>query len=124
MAKTPEYVRKATAKYQANYDLIQVRFPKGTRERIQKAAKDSCNAYISSVVLADLERLENAGKESITKEQREPLKADKKEMEKAEFDELNEMIKRLQKENEEGKLSVSYRENVENKEQQEESTEE
>lgn len=124
MGKVPEYNLRAINKYNSKFDRIAVNLPIGTKERIKKLTGKSCNAYISSVVLADLERLENAGKESITEEQREPLKADKKEMGKAEFDELNEMIKRLQKENEEGKLSVSYRENVENKEQQEESTEE
>lgn len=116
MAKTPEYVRKATANYQAKYDLIQVRFDKGTRERIQEQIGDRrINDYISSLVYADLDRLENADKGIVAEEQKEPRKADKQPVEKEEFDELNEMIKRLQKENEEGKLSLSYRENVENK---------
>lgn len=56
MAKTPEYTKRATANYQAKYDLIQVRFPKGTRERIKKALTDkSTNDYIVGLVLADLE---------------------------------------------------------------------
>ena len=88
MGKVPEYNLRAINKYNSKFDRIAVNLPIGTKERIKKLTGKSCNAYISSVVLADLERLENAGKESITKEQREPLKADKKEMGKAEFDEL------------------------------------
>ena len=56
MAKTPEYTKRATANYQAKYDLIQVRFPKGTRERIKETLADkSTNDYIVGLVLADLE---------------------------------------------------------------------
>lgn len=55
MAKTPEYTKRATANYQAKYDLIQVRFPKGTRERIKEVLTDkSANDYIVDLVLADL----------------------------------------------------------------------
>ena len=56
MAKTPEYTKRATANYQAKYDLIQVRFPKGTRERIEKIlTSKSVNNYIVDLVMADLE---------------------------------------------------------------------
>lgn len=124
MGKVPEYNLRAINKYNSKFDRIAVNLPIGTKERIKKLTGKSCNAYISSVVLANLDQLENQSNEIATEEQIEPRKDDKKEVEKAEFYELNEMIKRLQKENKEGKLSVSYRENAENKEQQEESTEE
>lgn len=82
MAKTPDYVKKATAKYQSNFDLIQVRLPKGTKERI-KNNSENVNQYISGLVLADLDRLENQSREIIVEGNKEPRKADKKEVEKA-----------------------------------------
>lgn len=112
MTTTPEYTKKAINKYNAKFDRIAVNLPKGTKERIKELTGKSCNAYVSALVLSDLDRLENADKENIAEEQKEPRKADKKGMDKVEFDELNEMIKRLQKENKEGKLAVSYKENV------------
>lgn len=58
MAKTPEYTRRATANYQAKYDLIQVRFPKGTKERIKEVAVDqSVNDYIVSVIEKELNKI-------------------------------------------------------------------
>lgn len=52
MGKTPEYVKKAVANYRQNYDFIQIRFPKGTRELLEK--KGNINEYICNLVLADL----------------------------------------------------------------------
>lgn len=49
MAKTPDYILKATKNYRDKYDIIQVRFPKGTREKIEKTA-DNVNSYIVSAV--------------------------------------------------------------------------
>lgn len=58
MAKTPEYTRRATANYQAKYDLIQVRFPKGTKDRIKEVATDqSVNDYIVSVIEKELNKI-------------------------------------------------------------------
>ena len=57
MAKTPEYTRRATANYQAKYDLIQVRFPKGTKERIKEvAANQSVNDYIVNAIIEKLDK--------------------------------------------------------------------
>ena len=36
-----------------------VNLPKGTKEKIKELTGKSCNAYISELVLADIERLEN-----------------------------------------------------------------
>lgn len=57
--KTPEYTRKAIDKYNAKWDRLAVNLPKGTKERIKELTGKSGNAYISALVLADLERLEN-----------------------------------------------------------------
>ena len=57
MAKTPDYTRRATANYQAKYDLIQVRFPKGTKERIKEVATEqSVNDYIVNAIIEKLDK--------------------------------------------------------------------
>lgn len=48
--------QKATAKYQkANYDLVNLRLPKGTKERIQKTGK-SVNGFITEATIEKLEK--------------------------------------------------------------------
>lgn len=48
--------KRATAKYEKeNYDKILVRFPKGTKERIQSIGAESVNRYIIQCVLNSLE---------------------------------------------------------------------
>lgn len=59
MGKTPEYTKKAINKYNSKFDRIAVNLPIGTKERIKDLTGKSCNAYISDLVLAELERLEN-----------------------------------------------------------------
>ena len=63
MGVTPEYTKKAINKYNSKFDRIAVNLPIGTKERIKELTGKSCNAYISDLVLAELERLEN-GKSS------------------------------------------------------------
>ena len=46
-----------------NYDRAAVNLPIGTKETIKELTGKSCNAYISALVIADLERLENGSKE-------------------------------------------------------------
>ena len=60
MGVTPEYTKKAINKYNSKFDRIAVNLPIGTKERIKELTGKSCNAYISDLVLADLERLENS----------------------------------------------------------------
>ena len=59
MGVTPEYTKKAINKYNSKFDRIAVNLPIGTKERIKELTGKSCNAYISELVLAELERLEN-----------------------------------------------------------------
>ena len=54
MGKTPEYTKKAVNNYREKFDFIQVRFPKGTRERLE--GKGNINEYICNLVLSDLRR--------------------------------------------------------------------
>lgn len=56
--------KKATAKYEnRKYDRILVRFPKGTKERIQKAGASSINSYIIRCVLNSLDQKEEPKKQ-------------------------------------------------------------
>lgn len=57
MAKTPEYTKKAVSNYRSKYDLAQIRFPKGTRDRADKN-NISINDIAVSAVLAYLDALE------------------------------------------------------------------
>ena len=63
MGVTPEYTKKAINKYNSKFDRIAVNLPIGTKERIKELTGKSCNAYISDLVLSELERLER-GKSS------------------------------------------------------------
>lgn len=58
MGKVPEYNLRAINKYNAKFDRIAVNLPKGTKERIKELTGKSCNAYLSELALADLDRLE------------------------------------------------------------------
>ena len=57
MANTPEYTRKAVDNYRKKFDIMQLRLPKGTRERIEKQA-DKVHDFVVTCVLSALERLE------------------------------------------------------------------
>ena len=69
MAAIPEYTRRAIKNYNDKFDRVAVNLPKGSKERIKNLTKESCNAYISKLVLADLERLEHATKEEPVREE-------------------------------------------------------
>ena len=58
MGNTPEYTKRAINNYNAKFDRIAVNMPKGTKEKIKELTGQSCNAFISALVLAELERLE------------------------------------------------------------------
>ena len=51
-----EQRRKATERYQKTVDRINCRFPKGTKERIEKTG-NSCNAFITNRVLEKLDAI-------------------------------------------------------------------
>lgn len=59
MGKTPEYTKKAINNYNSKFDRIAVNLPIGTKDKIKELTGKSCNAYISALVLADLDRLES-----------------------------------------------------------------
>ena len=62
MAKVPEYNRKAIDNYNSKFDRIMINTPKGTKERIKELTGLSCNAFISELVIKELDRIENEAK--------------------------------------------------------------
>lgn len=59
MSKTPEYTKKAISNYRDKFDVMQIRLPKGTRDRISALTDMSHNEFISKAVVKEIERLEN-----------------------------------------------------------------
>lgn len=59
MGKVPDYNLRAINKYNSKFDRIAVNLPKGTKERIKELTGESCNAYLSKLALADLDRIES-----------------------------------------------------------------
>lgn len=57
MGKTPEYTKKAIQNYNNKFDRVAVNLPKGTKERIKELTGKSCNAYISDLVIKDLDNM-------------------------------------------------------------------
>ena len=60
MNKTPNYTKNAVNKYNSKFDRIAVNLPKGTKEEIRQLTGKSCNAFISSLVISELERIKSA----------------------------------------------------------------
>jgi hypothetical protein len=54
--KTPAYVERAQATYRDKRDNVQLHLRKGLRERMRAAGIDNMSAYVSELIIADLER--------------------------------------------------------------------
>ena len=64
-----EAQKRATAKYEKeNYDKVLVRFPKGTKDRINATGADSVNSYIINWVLNALDCSQDANTATKTAE--------------------------------------------------------
>lgn len=59
MNKTPNYTKNAVNKYNSKFDRIAVNLPKGTKEEIKQLTGKSCNAFISLIVITELERIKS-----------------------------------------------------------------
>lgn len=53
MEKTPDYIKKAVNNYRDKFDIIQVRFPKGTKEKLKEFG--NVNEYIVKCVMQALD---------------------------------------------------------------------
>ena len=59
MSKTPEYTKKAISDYRAKFDVMQIRLPKGTRDRIKALTEESHNDFIVKAVIEKIESMES-----------------------------------------------------------------
>ena len=66
MPKTPEYTKKAINNYREKFDFIQVRFPKGTKEKLKEVGDK--NSFIVNCVLNALDGSQNADTDTKTAE--------------------------------------------------------
>lgn len=69
--KTKSYTIDAVNRYNSKFDRIMASFPPGTKERIKELTGMSANKYITSVVLADLEKLEKSAGAVLDQEQKQ-----------------------------------------------------
>lgn len=60
MANTADYTRRAIDKYRAKFDIIQIKAPKGTKERITTLSGQSLAAFCLQCVLDRLDELERS----------------------------------------------------------------
>lgn len=65
MANTADYTRRAIDKYRAKFDIIQIKAPKGTKERITTLSGQSMAAFCLQCVLDRLDELERSQPDTI-----------------------------------------------------------
>jgi hypothetical protein len=58
MKKTPSYVEKAQADYREKRDNVQLHLHKGLKERMRSVGIANMSAYVSELIIADLEKRE------------------------------------------------------------------
>jgi hypothetical protein len=56
MGKTPDYTKKAVDNYRSKFDIVQLRLPKGTKEKIKNHLKNNENIsdYINRLIIQDI----------------------------------------------------------------------
>lgn len=59
MGKVADYTKKAINNYRNKFDVMQIRLPKGTRDRISALTDMSHNEFISKAVIEKIESMEN-----------------------------------------------------------------
>lgn len=57
---TPDYIRRSQNNYNAKFDIIQIKAPKGTKERITAVSGQSMAAFCLQCVLDRLDELERS----------------------------------------------------------------
>lgn len=86
MPKTPEYTKKAINNYREKFDFIQVRFPKGTKEKLKEVGDK--NSFIVNCVLNALDGSQNADTATKTAEPEKIPETPKKPVDLAEIQRL------------------------------------
>jgi hypothetical protein len=54
--KTPEYVRKAVAKYQSKFDRVNINLPRGLKDQARTATGESLNGLIVRLLMEVLKK--------------------------------------------------------------------
>lgn len=56
MGKTPDYTKKAVDNYRSKFDIVQLRLPKGTKEKVKNHLKNTENIsdYINRLIIQDI----------------------------------------------------------------------
>jgi hypothetical protein len=54
--KTPEYTRKAIAKYQSKFDRVNINLPRGLKDQVKAATGESVNSLVVRLLIAELEK--------------------------------------------------------------------
>lgn len=73
---TPEYIRKAQNSYNAKFDIVQLKLPRGTKNRIKEAAGNkSMASFCANCILEALDRSQPEAAET-TKKPNAPDKAE------------------------------------------------
>lgn len=56
MGKTPDYTKKAVDNYRSKFDIVQLRLPKGTKEKVKNHLKNNENIsdYINRLIIQDI----------------------------------------------------------------------
>jgi len=104
---TPDYIKKAQNNYNAKFDLVQLKLPKGTKERIRALIGDSgsISAYCVRCVLDALENSENVQNNVTSSTVSELQKAVEKELT---IEEVQAMLETRRAQNEEKKRQAAY----------------
>lgn len=65
---TPDYIRRSQNNYNAKFDIIQIKAPKGTKERITAVSGQSMAAFCLQCVLDRLDELERSQPDTLPEE--------------------------------------------------------
>lgn len=71
----PQYIKDAQNNYNSQFDIIQVKLPKGTKERIRSIIGDgeSMAAYCKQAILVAIESDEDYALDTTSSEELEPI---------------------------------------------------
>lgn len=54
--KTPDYIRKAVAKYQSKFDRVNINLPRGLKDQVKAATGESINGLVVRLLMEVLEK--------------------------------------------------------------------
>lgn len=69
--KTPEYTRKAVAKYQSKFDRVNINLPRGLKDQVKAATGESLNGLVVRLLMDELEKNGCSYVEPVEKDQGE-----------------------------------------------------